>query len=134
MDMRIETALKRRDRLVSALRDIYSMAHCFGLASVDLHSRCQDAYKTYCDKAPGWVREYADGYRRALMDAAYRHELVFGGFIEGKFYSTHRDRADYYEKNGIEPSAYADDGKVTQRGHYWTKSVDAGKPAPFFIA
>lgn len=133
--MRTETALKRRDRLISALRDIYSMAGCYGLASVDLHSRCQKAYATAMEgRAPQWVREYADGYRKALMDAAYRHELVFGGFVGDKFYSTHRDRPDYYEKNGIEPSAYADDGLVTRRGHYWIKSVDAGTPQPFFVS
>lgn len=131
--MRITTALKRRDSLVSALRDIYSMAGVYGLASVDLHARCQEAYKRHCDKAPGWVREFADGYRKALNDAAYRHELVFGGFVGDKFYSTHRDRPDYYERNGIEPCAYADDGLVTRRGHYWKASVDAGKPAPFFV-
>jgi len=132
--MRITTALKRRDNLVSALRDIYSMAGVYGLAHVDLHKRCQDAYARYCDKAPSWVREFADGYRKALNDAAYRHELVFGGFVDGKFYSTHRDRPDYYEKNGIEPCAYADDGLVTRRGHYWRASVDAGNPAPFFVS
>lgn len=132
--MRIGTALKRRDKLVSALRSIYAMADDFGLASTDLHTRCQEAYaRAMQGKAPQWIREYADGYRKALMDSAYRHQLVFGGFVGDKFYSTHRDRADYYEKNGIEPSAYADDGLVTRRGHYWRKSVDAGNPAPFFV-
>lgn len=131
--MRIETSLKRRDSLVSAIRDIFSMAECFGLAHVDMHKRLQDVYAIKCDKAPSWVREYADGYRQALTDQAYRSQLVFGGFVGDKFYSTHRDRPDYYEKNGIEPCAYADDGLVTRRGHYWIKSVDAGKPAAFFV-
>jgi hypothetical protein len=134
--MRIGTALKRRDALCNTLRSIYATAGDFGLASTDLHSRTQAAYAVaMAGKAPTWIREYADGYRKSLMDAAYRHELVFGGFdrLSGKFYSTHRDRVDYYEKNGIEPCAYADDGRITKRGHYWSKSVDAGNPAPFFI-
>jgi hypothetical protein len=132
--MKIETALKRRAALCVTLRDTYAMASDFGLASTDLYARCRTAYATaMANKAPQWIREYADGYRQALMDAAYRNDLVFGGFVDGKFYSTHRDRADYYAKNGIEPSAYADDDVVTQRGHYWVKSVDAGKPQPFFV-
>jgi hypothetical protein len=58
----------------------------------------------------------------------------FGGFVDGKFYSTHRNRPDYYESNGISPADYSDDGRVTARGHYWIASVDAGKPKPFFIS
>ncbi len=130
--MRIETALKRRDRAISNLRDQFSSAAMFGTPSSVMNGRYADLCKVVLAKTPHWVRSYVDGYRAALTEQAYRTELVFGGFVEGKFYSVHRDRADYYERNGIEPRDYADDGLVVERGHYWRQSIDAGTPKPFF--
>jgi hypothetical protein len=132
--MNIETAIKRRDRAVMALRDLHGTASVFGMSSDDMNTRVAEIHATICAKCPEWVHSYVRGYRQALTDALYRYELVFGGMIEGRFYSTHRDRADYYEKHGIEPNAYADDGKVTARGHYWRRSLDDGAPKAFFIS
>ena len=131
--MRIETALKYRDRAITQLRDMHSSAQMFGTPSATMNERFAEI-QARCAKCPEWVMQYVRGYRAALIDQLYRDSLVFGGFVGDKFYSVHRDRADYYEKNGIEPCAYADDGLVTRRGHYWIKSVDAGKPQPFFIS
>jgi hypothetical protein len=132
--MKIEKAIKRRDQAQRYLRDLYSRARMFGLDSKTMESNRHDVLHSACAKAPQWVRQYLDGYWRALIERAYEQDLCFGGFYAGKFYSTHSKRADYYEKNGIEPSAFADDGAVTARGHYWINSVDAGTPKPFYLS
>lgn len=129
MGKRIADSLKMRDRLVQNLGDIYSGMKFSG---------CTSAYTEQCRRTmleankignyPAWVRAYADGYWRALVDHAYRADLVYGGFVGDVFYSTHRDREDYYEKHGIEPREYADDGKVRQRGHYWKECLK-----PFYV-
>lgn len=126
--MRIERALRLRDSIISALRDCHSSAAHFGMLSADREARRHEVLARLPPKTPAWVRQYADGYWRCLTDHAYRFELVFGGKIGEQFYSTHNDRADYYEKHGIEPREYADDGRVQQRGHYWKESLK-----PFFI-
>jgi len=82
---------------------------------------------------PTWVKGYADGYFARCIDELYRHELVYGGFIGERFYSTHRTRADYYEKHGIAPSQWAEGADVRLVGHYWISSVDHGTPRPFYL-
>jgi len=129
--MDISLALRKRDSAVSALRDLYSRAESFGMSSADINSRFCDILTTL-DRCPGWTREFVRGYQKCLTDNLYRYSLVHGGFYAGTFYSTHSKRADYYERNGIGAVEYSDDGKVTARGHYWIKHVDAGKPKPFF--
>lgn len=126
--MRIGTALKRRDQLTQALRDCFSHAQHFGQLSRDMEEKRREIIARVAKGAPEWVRAYADGYWRCMIDSAYRNDLVHGGFYNGKFYSTHSKRDDYYEKHGIEPGAYADDGAVTARGHYWKESLK-----PFFV-
>jgi hypothetical protein len=124
--MDISLALRRRDRAVSNLRDLYSRAEHFGLLS----SQINDEYNVILanlGKAPQWVRQYLDGYRAALTEQAYRQQLVYGAIIDGHFFSTHRDREDYYEKSGIEPRAFADDNPT--KGHYWRNNLK-----PFFVS
>lgn len=129
MDIRL--ALRRRDAAVSALRDLYSGAESFGFTSAEINTRfC--AILNKLDGCPGWARDYLSGYRRALDDGLYERKLCHGGFYDGRFYSTHSNRSDYYERNGISACAYADNGAVKERGHYWIKHVDAGHPKPFF--
>lgn len=134
MGQRIETSLKRRDAALTALRDTFSSGRLFHWTSERLE---QERHKTLerhgIAKCPHWVRSYLDGTWRQLVDTAYRQDLVYGGFYQGRFYSTHNNRPDYYGKHGIEPHEYADDGAVSARGHYWIKSVDNGVPHPFFI-
>ena len=132
--MRIETALKRRDRAITMQSSLIHSAELCNMDHAYINSERLKSLSYLCDKCPGWVRAYLDGHWRALIDSTYRYKLCFGGMVDGKFYSTHRDRADYYEKNGFDPCDYADDGRVTARGHYWIASVDAGTPKPFFVA
>jgi hypothetical protein len=134
--MRIETALKRRDRAVTMQTSLIHSAELCGTPHADMHAERLKSLGYLCDKCPGWVRAYLDGHWHALIDDAYRHKLCFGGFdrVSRRFYSTHSNRADYYEKNGLDPCDYADDGRITERGHYWNRSIDEGKPRPFFVA
>lgn len=125
--MRIEHALRIRDVALLSLKDVFSVGQISGSLSSTIESNRREVLER-TKKAPQWVRAYLDGYWRAMVDHAYRYDLVYGGFIGDKFYSTHNDRADYYERHGIEPREYADDGKVTRRGHYWKAN---GRP--FFI-
>jgi hypothetical protein len=131
MGKSIAQSLAIRDRALLSLKDCMSAHTQFGSTSARLEENRHAILKQYnVDKYPHWVRSYLDGYWRCLIDHAYRHELVFGGMVDGKFYSTYSDREDYYEKNGIEPSAFADNGLVTNRGHYWR-----GDPTkPFFVS
>lgn len=128
--MRIERALKIRDRALVALKDVFSAGQIYGSTSATLEANRRESLVRHgVNKAPQWVSSYLDGYWRALIDNAYRHDLVYGGIVGDVFYSTHRNRPDYYEKHGIEPSAYADNGMVQARGHYWR----GDKERPFFV-
>ena len=126
--MRIKLALAKRDAALLRLKDLYSSAEHFSLPNATINDR-YNAVLASVAKCPEWVRVYLDGYRAALNDQLYRQHLVFGGFVDGVFYSTHSSRDDYYEKHGVEPRDYADNGRVLQRGHYWAKTL-----RPYFNA
>jgi hypothetical protein len=125
--MRIEQALALRDRGVTVLCDCYSIAKTCGLTSADMETRKRESLSRLgISKAPQWVRSYLDGYWRAVMAQAYRFDLVFGAYHEGRFYSNQRKRADYYETAGLEPRVFAEANPT--KGHYWTESLK-----PFFV-
>lgn len=128
--MRHETIYRKRESAISGLRDAFSSAVSFGSTHETLLNNVHAA-RAKLVGCPQRVFSYFDGYQAALQEDLYRKHLMFGGMIGDSFYSTHSDRADYYGKNGIEPSAYADDGLVSARGHYW-KAFN-GKRA-FFIS
>lgn len=132
--MKVEYALRLRDEVKSALRDCFSTARHFGSSSEAMETNRRNVFNRLPKDAPEWIRQYADGYWRALVDSAYERDLVYGGFVGETFYSVHSDRADYYEKHGIAPSAYAENGAVTNRGHYWKESVSYRNAVqPFFV-
>lgn len=137
--MRIERALAIRNNFKSRLTSLYAHATHFGLSSDEINASYGDLRADTPQGTPSWVWAYLDGYRQALTDALYRDHLIFGGFIDGVFYSTHSDRPDYYQKHGIDPVDYADDGRVTNRGHYWDRylpvkggTYDRGAFKPFY--
>ncbi len=105
--MRITTALKVRDRGREAIRSIFSSAAHFGTPHSVMLERRKEAFERIgVLKAPTWVRHYLNGIWDQCQQQAYANDLVFGGMIDGKFYSTHSDRDDYYEKHGFEPRDY----------------------------
>ncbi|MET4190615.1 MULTISPECIES: hypothetical protein [unclassified Bradyrhizobium] len=133
MGMDLDRSIKRKAALKTSIADVISAVRIGWYTSDQMNEAIGQSFAKHCAGAPQWVRSYGEGVRDVHTDMLYRHDLVFGGMIDGKFYSTHRDRADYYEKNGFEPNVYADDGLVKDRGHYWKESVDRGTPKPFFI-
>lgn len=138
--MRIEKALACRDRLKGRISDIYSMAVIAGMTSSEINAACLSARAAMPKGIPAWVEAWADGYQAALQDRLYDSCLVFGGYVEGRFYSTYSWRPDYYGKHGIEPRDYADNGRVKGRGHYWRESIqwrggtyNRGGVKPYFV-
>ena len=121
--MRIERALAVRDSLVTRVRDCYSIARIATMPSAECDAALRDVFTKVPPRTPAWVIQYARGYARALQNDLYENHLVHGGIVDGVFYSTHSSRPDYYGKHGIEPRDYADDGKVTMRGHYWASNT-----------
>lgn len=124
--MKLDTAIANKNSAIIALADAYSVARMCHLTSEQLNQKVQEIVSLHLIGCPRWAHAEFEGYRRALNDMLYRHSLVFGGYVDGTFYSTHRSRADYYEHNGISPSDYADNGRVKDRGHYWAD--DPSKP------
>ncbi len=120
MGYHIGKSLRVRDSGKNALRDLYSSARHFGLSHSEIMTRRNEIYdQGGINAAPHWVKSYLEGYWQHIMDSAYRYDLMFGGTLNGRFYSTHSDRSDYYAKCGISAREYADDGRVRNRGHYW---------------
>jgi hypothetical protein len=138
--MRLERALALRDSFKTRMADLCSMAITCGLPNAEIQASLSAMRADTPKGTPGWVWAYLDGYMAARRDEFYRDHLIFGGFFDGVFYSTHSNREDYYGKHGIDPADYADDGRVQNRGHYWPRVVpyrggfhDRGAYKPFFI-
>lgn len=136
--MRIERALKIRDTAKMRLRDLYSHAEFFGFKSDEINAG-YSAILSDVGKAPQWVRSYLDGYRQSLTDRLYENTLIFGGFIDGEFYSTHSKRTDYYGKHGIDPSDWRN--RASNIGHYFDRykslddgTYDRGAFKPFYVS
>lgn len=125
--MKIELALKKRDSALISLRDLYSHAKHFGLTSAEITQRYCVSVLPKLAKTPAWCRNYIDGYRRALDDSLYAENLVFGCWIDGKFYSNQRKRADYYETQGLNPQIYCERSQ-NRTGHYWAHNLK-----PYFV-
>jgi len=138
--MRIERALAVRQMLKARISDLYSMAVIAGLSSAELMEASIAARKSLPKTTPQWVKTYVDGYEQALRDRLYDSCLVFGGYVDGRFLSTYSWRPDYYEKAGVDPVEYSDNGRVKARGHYWRESIqwrggtyNRGSVKPYFV-
>lgn len=127
--MRIEKSIKLRDESRMRLCDIMSHAESFGLSSAEINkSILEKVFRPLRErKAPYWVETYLQGVLKEKMDSLYRDKLVFGAWIEGKFFSNQRKRPDYYEAQGLSPSIYCEKSRNLV-GHYW-----AHKPEKVFF-
>lgn len=132
MSKRIEQSIIARNIACAELRSIYQRATCTGPTADEISNQVGEIWRRLrAGKFPGWVRSHLDGYEQALRDDLYARNLTFGGFYKGRFYSVDRRRPDYYDAHGIDVAEYADDGKVTERGHYWTGFAPV---RPYFIS
>lgn len=134
--MRIERALKIRGAAKRRTREMFSFAAFHTMTSEEMNISYA-AILADMGKVPQWVRAYVDGYRQAQIDRLYE-SLIFGGFVEGRFMSTHSDRRDYYGKCGIDPADWHKAAKA--KGHYFdrffplaTGVYDRGAFKPFFV-
>lgn len=122
--MKVETSLNARDRAIRQLNEIYSHAAIVGMDSKALQSKVieiQSRVKSY----PQWVRAYVKGYESCKSDFIFKNQLIHGGFINGKFCSTHSHRDDYYQKQGITPEMWLKESYWL--GFYWN-TVKGNKP------
>lgn len=125
--MDTKRALDYQAHGVARIQDAYSSAKSFRSPAVNLHAKLAAILdEMRARNVPQWAIHYVKGYSQALMDSLYRHDLVYGGFRDGVFYSTHRDRPDYYERHGISARDFATDGTITATGHYW--AADTSRP------
>jgi hypothetical protein len=127
--MRIETALKRRNAAMMALRDLYSHAKHFGLTSAEINEQFNSRVLATLKGAPAWTRYYVQGARDQISHELYCDgSLVHGAFIGGAFYSTHSNRPDYYGKNGFGAAGFARATAKGSTGHYWSHNLK-----PYFV-
>ncbi len=126
MSTSINLSLQKRNAAKHALHSLFSRAEHFGFTHDQMLIERDKIYDKL-KECPRWVHAYLNGVWDTLQDNAYQKDLVYGGKINGKFFSTHKNRDDYYEKHGIEPREFAGGGKVTLCGHYWSRTLK-----PFF--
>jgi hypothetical protein len=113
--MLIDRILKRRDSAVTAMRDLYSTAAICGMDSAALNARALEIMAAM-GKVPQWAKGYVEGYRAALMARAYETQLIHGGYMRGRFYSTSSKRGDYYGRD-IDPVDWMNNAERV--GFYW---------------
>ena len=109
-DMKLDTSLNHRKRAIGRITSLVHMAEICGMTS----AQC-----------------IAEGYYDAERDRIRNAKHVYGGYLDGVFYSTNRSRDDYYQKHGIEPLQWAEKGKTGELknvGHYWVHNMK-----PWFI-
>ena len=127
--MKATTLYNMKTQTKRAIDSLFACARIMGMP----HGEILDAYHAILadrPRMPRYMREYMQGRFDVMWDSLYRDSLVFGGFCDGVFYSTHSNRADYYAKHGIEPGDWAQkvDSKVIKVGHYW---ITTAQPKPF---
>ena len=129
--MNIERALRLRDHAEQQIADLWSRAEHFGTPHTQMLDERAGILEMVA-KTPSWVRDYLSGVWSTHTKYAYRQSLVYGAFVDGRFLSTHNNRSDYYERNGVSPCAFAPNGEAVDKGHYWI--MPDGRAKPFFIS
>lgn len=127
--MRATTLLNMKNQTVSAIDSLFSCAKIMGMSGQEI-STAFYAILSARPNMPRYMRQYMQGYFDCLWKALYRDCLVFGGFYNEVFYSTHSNRPDYYGKHGIEPIEWAQKthSGILHVGHYW---IATASPKPF---
>jgi hypothetical protein len=123
--MKLETALNHQKRALSAIESMIYAAKVSSITSAQFNEDSRDIFATV-SHCPRWVQEYCQGYLDCERKRIQRESLIFGGFLNGVFYSTHSSRNDYYQKHGIEPLQWAEKnkaGELKDLGHYWSHNL-----------
>ncbi|ERP95729.1 hypothetical protein Q669_29615 [Labrenzia sp. C1B10] len=127
--MKLELTISRVKEAIEKVESLYRLAPYTRQTSEEMNREFRQ-FISDMGKAPRWAIAQVEGYREARQRDVYKN-LVFGGFLDGVFYSTHSKRPDYYRTRGIDPAEYGDDARVKNRGHYWD-SPDGMEP--YFIS
>lgn len=91
--MKIDRALKIRDRAKVWLSDVFSWSEFYGASHEEMLSR-RTKVLADCKGAPRWVHAYLSGWWAAKLDALYRNELEWVHFApDGVIYSAHKNTA-----------------------------------------
>jgi hypothetical protein len=82
---RLETSLRRKERLKRDIVDLFSRCRSFHWPQ-DKFLQGRDAIYSSDDwvRAPQWVKSWLQGYMTALMENMERHEHAFSYEIDGK--------------------------------------------------
>ena len=114
---------KRKNLRSEVTTAVYSVFSTTRICKRDSDSHNAAMYEALARfKMPRYMKEYAQGMIRVLTDSLYRDSLVHGAWIKGAFYSTHRNRHDYYERNGIDPAQFAE-ASQNINGHFFADDV-----------
>jgi len=93
--MKTNTAYRKQEVLIQALKDVYSSARVSHRESFDINADITAVFETAA-KCPRWLRSYLRGYARALYEAHW-NQVEFCYNIEGIWYTTsHRSVRDRY--------------------------------------
>jgi hypothetical protein len=120
--MRVERAWAIREECYSDLVSLFSNARAFRPPFAEMLDQ-RDAVYAKAEKCPHWVRAYLCGAWQVMYQGLWHDELVYGAWIDGRFYSTHRDRPDYYEKLGKTASEFCTPEISKRANHYWAADV-----------
>lgn len=123
--MRHETQIKRRDSVVMQFRSLFTSAAHTGMTHADM-LKSKSAITSGLKGAPNTIHAFCDGVWQQLQHDAYARELVHGFMWDGKFYSTHSKRDDYYGKFMLPSEAM--DRMKNESGHYWANTYRGIRP------
>ena len=118
--MRHSTAYNHKTRALSAIDSLFGVARLCGMTSVEISETFNEIMGDH-----SYLRGVYDEKRKGL----YKDSLVFGGFYNGQFYTTHSNSDRYYKKHGITPLQWCEEthNGVVAIGHYW-KTTATYKP------
>jgi hypothetical protein len=128
--MNTKRALELRDHLTAQYRALFNAAEHFGFTHDAMLKRRAELLEKLPAKAPGWIKQYLSGIWEQLQHDAYQRDLVYGGWINGTFASTHSTRPDYYENLGLSAREWHE--RATGKGHHWRANT-VHDVVPFFV-
>lgn len=130
-----DRVLALRTELLSRVKEAYYTARITKQEHRELLERLAAIYNDPAySRLPRYAVNYVRGYEQAIMDDLYRHHLVYGRYLGGRFVSTHSRRDDYYGKQGVSPTEMAlySVKEASEAGHYWAEASEGGVMRPFF--
>lgn len=122
--MRIEKALKLRQRSINDLNDLMVRAEHFRFTSEKVNEGFREILKRLNSvKSPLWITNYLEGMRDCWVSTLYRHKLEFCYRIDGKLYSINKASPRNYELCGFSPRQLCE--LQESSGYYW---IDTDSP------